>query len=365
MVPIYKPYLPAGILDHAHNAIDSTWISSAGKYKTLAEEKLAEFLNVSPNNLFLCSNGTTATHLCAIAIKHKYPNINRILVPNNVYVAAWNAFLINPVFKIIPVKTNIQTWNIDLEDLEKKIKPNDAVLIVHNVGGIINVPKLKRKYQNTVFIEDNCEGFSGTYENLHSGTASFCSSVSFFANKTITSGEGGLFYCKDSEVTKHIKKVHGQGVTSEKYVHDVLGYNYRMTNIQAALLLGQLEYYDEIIQRKKNIWSMYTKFFSRYPEIFSFQSQAPECINAKWIFALRIKNSLAEELINLLAKAGIESRPMFYPMSKHNHLKKFSLPREENESNILNKETIMLPSHPGLSVSEINFITKTILGLVR
>ena len=131
-----------------------------------------------------------------------------------------------------------------------KIKPliddNTAILVVHNIGNIINVPKLKLEFPNTVILEDNCEGFLGKYDNKYTGTESFASSISFFGNKTITSGEGGAFITNDDDVFEYINKIKSQGQSNEKFIHDVLGYNYRMTNIQAAILYGQLDSLSEI-----------------------------------------------------------------------------------------------------------------------
>ena len=117
-------------------------------------------------------------------------------------------------------------------------------MIVHNIGNVIDVPMLKNRFPNTIFIEDNCEGFLGKYGDKYTGTDSFASSISFFGNKTLTSGEGGAFITNDCDVFEYINKIKSQGQSNEKFIHDVLGYNYRMTNVQAAILLGQLECID-------------------------------------------------------------------------------------------------------------------------
>lgn len=239
MIPIYKPYFTEQNLKYAHDAINSGWVSSQGEYLDLAKNKLKDLLETK--RVILTSNGTTATHLLALALKYKYPHIKKIIVPNNVYVAAWNSFLFDKEYELVPIDADLETWNFDLDKLESVIDETSAVLIVHNIGNIINVPKLKERFPNTVFLEDNCEGFLGKYDNKYTGTESFASSVSFFGNKTLTSGEGGAFITNDDDVFEHINKVKSQGQSNEKFIHDVLGYNYRMTNVQAAILYGQLE----------------------------------------------------------------------------------------------------------------------------
>jgi perosamine synthetase len=364
MINIYEPYLTTSSRDYLIEAYDSTWISSQGKYKQKSEKIISEILNVSEENLFLCSNGTAATHLCAIALKYRYPKIKRILVPDNVYVAAWNSFIMNPTFDLVPIKTNIETWNIDLVDLNNKITDTDAVLIVHNVGNIINVPKLKRMYPNNVFIEDNCEGLFGRYENKSAGTESFCSSFSFFANKSITSGEGGLFFCKDLDVLRHVKKVHGQGMSSSRYIHDVLGYNYRMTNLQAAILLGQLEDHKEILQRKESLWKRYTNNFKNEKNII-LQKIETRTVPARWIYSCRLLNK-SYKLAELFMRAkNIDSRPMFYPMSTHNHLKKYANIEGESNARKLNEQCLMIPSHPKITFDQVDMISENLIKFVK
>jgi len=346
------------------DAYDTTWISSQGKYKDFVEEKFSKILSVEKESLFLCSNGTTAMHLCCLALKLKYPNVKRILVPDNVYVAAWNTFLINPIYDLVPVSANKLTWNIDLNDLENKIQKDDCVLIVHNIGGIINVPELQRKYKDCIFIEDNCEGIFGNYESKMTGTASFCSAFSFFGNKTITSGEGGLFYCKDKNITKEIKKMHGQGMSNTRYIHDVLGFNYRMTNLQAAILLGQLDSIEKIIERKSNIWEKYNKAFKHYSKEIQLQHQEEECKNAQWIYPAMLKNKKAKDLIEFLKENNIDSRPMFYPMSHHKHLKQYSNKKGETNAKYINEKVIMLPSYPDMSELEVEKVISNVVSFI-
>ena len=254
MIPIYQPYFTQKNLEHAHKAIDSGWISSQGEYLDLSKNKLKELLGCK--RLILTNNGTTATHLLALALKYKHPHITKIIVPNNVYVAAWNSFLFDKNYELIPIDSDLNTWNFDITKIKSLIDENTAILVVHNIGNIVNVPKLKIEFPNTVILEDNCEGFLGKYGDKYTGTESFASSISFFGNKIITSGEGGAFITNDDDVFEYINKVKSQGQSNEKFIHDVLGYNYRMTNIQAAILYGQLDSLNEIKEKKhKNTYN--------------------------------------------------------------------------------------------------------------
>ena len=356
MIHIYKPFLPKKSLKYAHEAIDSGWISSLGKYKNLCEEKLKELFDYK--YVLLTNNGTSATHLVSKCLKYKYPNINRILVPNNVYVAAYNSFLYDKSYiTVYPGIINEKTWNIDLS--EYKSNENEAVLLVHNLGNIINVPELKKRFPNTVFVEDNCEGIGGIHELSYSGTQSLCSSLSFFSNKNITAGEGGAFCTSDKELYNYANLIHGQGQSDKKYIHNVLGNNFRMTNIQAALLFGQLEIFNEIRSRKIDIFFNYKKELSKIENI-RLQKVEEGTSPSNWMFCLRIIGNKNYEVVEkYFNDKGIETRPFFYPIYYHYHLQNISR-YYDPISEILSDECFMIPSYPELTKSDQKYIINTI-----
>ena len=365
MIPIYEPYISKRTKDLANEAISSTWISSTGKYKDLASNKLKDILGVK--NVLLTSNGTTATHLVAKALKYKNPNIKKIIAPNNVYVAAWNSFLFDKEYEIIPVDADLNTWNIDLDLLDTEIKKHNdtaAVLIVPNLGNIINVPELKRKYPNIVFVEDNCEGLFGKYDSHYAGTQSLASSLSFYGNKTITCGEGGAVLTNDDEIYSHLNKIHGQGQKKgQRYVHDALGYNYRMTNVAAAILYGQLLDLPEILERKNNLFETYRKEFNLVEGI-NLQKIENKTCHSNWMMGIRTKFKF-EKVKKFMEDNNIEIRPMFYPMSVHDHLREISDPLNEENSKLLSEQCFMIPSFPTLRSEEIKHVISTIKKMVR
>lgn len=358
MINIYEPYLNKKNLSFAHDAIESTWISSHGKYLNIIKEDL---IDISGSKyVLLCNNGTTATHLMAIGLKFKHPNIKNIIVPNNVYVAAWNCFLMNPEFNLIPIDSDLETWNINYVELDKKLKEysseDTAILIVHNIGNIVNVQTLKEKYPDYIFIEDNCEGFLGEYGGFKSGSKSLMSSVSFFGNKTLTSGEGGALFTDDEDIFEYLNSVRTQGSTNKKFIFDKLGYNYRMTNIQAALLKGQIDDLCDILEKKEFIFNLYKSILSDFVE---FQKVEPNTKHSNWMFGIKVNNDV--NVLSLeLYKQGVENRPMFPPMSYHDHLFRFSKPEEEINSKKLKDSCLILPSHPNLLKEEVNYICELI-----
>jgi perosamine synthetase len=369
MIPVYKPYLPSKSMSYAHEALNSTWLSH-GPYVQKATEKLQELLGVK--YVITTNTGSSACHLVAKAhyFKHHPKNIDNIIVPNNVYVAAWNAFFCDDwTFHrrtYHQIDADPKTWNIDLAKLDKYVtdqlqdKDNQLTfLIVHNIGNVINVPELKKKYPHAIFLEDNCEGFLGKYNGKYTGTESFASAISFFGNKNITCGEGGAFICQDEDVYEYIKCLQGQGQSSKKFVHNHLGYNYRLNNVSSAILCGQLEVLPEILERKMELFTKYRNHFSNRdnvrPQFSDINTQ-----HSNWMFGINIDGSTYEVAEKFFGERGVEIRPMFYPATSHYYLEFHGFAAEgecdETGAKLLNKQCIILPSFPELTQAEITYI---------
>lgn len=359
MIPVYKPYFPEGSLRYAHDALDSTWVSSKGPYLNKVKERLSEVWGT--DYIVLTNNGTAANHLMRVALEAKYPARKSIVAPNNVYVAAWNPFLFEWEFSITYCDANIDTWNMDFNNVAMPDHWATIIMIVHNLGNIMNVPKIKQQYPNAVIIEDNCEGFGGKYQGLPSGTASNCFTMSFFGNKNITSGEGGAFVTYDRDMYYAASQFWGQGVSIEggrKFVHDGIGHNYRMTNVEAAILLGQLELWDEIKERKAEVWERYNKAFSDMDELV-LQKKEDGTLPSRWMYGIRvIGQDKYERADKFFKSAEIETRPMFYPMSYHKHLKEQRGLIEVAEK--LAREVVVLPSFPSMTKTEQDYIIRMV-----
>ncbi|MFA5759415.1 MAG: DegT/DnrJ/EryC1/StrS aminotransferase family protein [Clostridia bacterium] len=364
MIPVYKPFLTSKTLAFAHEAIDSTWISSKGKFIKEIEKTLSSlysFNDVRLNSAVSVNNGTSALHLISRLLQNKHPKINNIIVPNNVYVAAWNAFLFDSKYTLQAVDASIHTWNYDLEKLYNILKDTNlettALLAVHNLGNILNVPKLIRDWPGLIIIEDNCEGFLGKYENYFSGSLSFASALSFFGNKNITSGEGGAVITQ-TENQGYLYKLRSQGQTDKRFIHDELGYNYRMTNIQAAILYGQLNEINNVIQLKDNVFNTYKLLLQDIEEI-KVQNTEKHTKHSNWMFGIRIINNKNYENIEKFFNANfIETRPMFYPINYHKHLKNILC--DTSTAEVLSRECVILPSFPELQNHEISHIVNTL-----
>ena len=232
---------------------------------------------------------------------------------------------------------------------------NSAVLIVHNLGNIVNVPRLKSIRPDLIFVEDNCEGFTGKYENVYSGmsTSTLCSSVSFYANKILTTGEGGAFFTNDDKVYEYIKSIYSHGMTNVRYIHNKLAYNYRMTNVQAAFLYDQLNDLDHILTLKENLFKNYDKLLEKAlkeGKIIKLESEE-NTLSATWMYCIIIHGIDFKNFELYMNEKLIQVRPFFYDIRKHDHLKDIKVDYSE-----ITNSGIMLPSYPGLKGEQQEYI---------
>lgn len=363
MIPIYKAFLNP-YKKSAYKAIESEWISNHGIYVDLATEKLKGILDIS--YCILMNNGTSSTHCLVKSLKFKYPNIKKIYVPNNCFIAPYNCILQEfpeSIVEVLEIDPETLNMRVD-EEYVKSLEINSAILIVHNLGGIVNVPRLKRLRPDIIFMEDNCEGLFGKYEGIYSGTSSssLCSAVSFYGNKTITTGEGGAFFTHDLNLYKYIKTYYSHGMSETRYIHNIQGTNYRMTNIQAALLWDQLNDLQNILDKKKQIFINYIDLFSDLVKEGKIKliKNEKETIHSNWMFAILFSGYEYSNLESYLLEKGIQIRPLFYDFRKHEHLKNIKC-NQEPIGNIGNAESgCMLPSYPELNRDEQEYIRNCI-----
>jgi perosamine synthetase len=358
MIPIYQPYLDK-YKQSALKAIESDWISNHGIYVDLATDKLKSILN-NPYCI-LMNNGTSATHCLYKALKYKYPHINKIYIPNNVFIAPWNCGLQEydaSTFEVM--ETDPHTLNINTnEEYIKSLESNSAIVIVHNLGNIINVPRLKRIRPDIIFLEDNCEGLFGKYEGKYTGTASLASAVSFYGNKSITTGEGGAFFTNDIDIYKYIKTYYSHGMSDVRYVHNLLGTNYRMTNVQAGFLYDQLNDIDHILNLKNKVYTNYEILLKELIEknkvVLLKQEESTE--HSKWMFSLFLPNISFSEIEHFLIEKQVQIRPLFYDIRKHKHLQGIKVSQEPLKHI---ENGFMLPSYPALTKDQQQYIVNCI-----
>jgi perosamine synthetase len=358
MIPVYQPTVYKA---SAHEAVESGWISNHGPFVGKATELLKQA--VGCRHAILMSNGTAATHAMFLALKCLHPHIRKIYVPDHVYVAAWNAALMAfPAHMLEVLPAHPDTYNVEwTDDRLASLDRDAAVLIVHNMGQIVNVPRLKRLRPDLVFVEDACEGLFGKYSAsscVGASDAVLCSSASFYGNKIITSGEGGAFLTNHDEVAAYVRHVYTQGMTGTQFVHDMLAYNYRMTNVQAAFLYDQLQDLNAILAQKRRVFEQYRAALSALPGIVLPRSEEGTEA-APWMVSIRMVGHQMppQDTAAFFRSRGVETRPFFYSYTAHEHLKGLvsatAAAAAAAAEPLLHHEYLVLPSSPSLTADQI------------
>jgi perosamine synthetase len=355
--PVYKPFLQGNEKKYVDECLDSTWISSKGKFVSQFEDAFAKYIGIKYATA--TCNGTTALHLALVALGISHGD--EIIVPSLTYIATVNAVSYTgatPVF----ADSNITTWQINPEDILKKITTHTkAVLIVHLYGYPCNLDEICKicKDYNLFLIEDCAEAIGTKYKGKNVGTFGDISIYSFFGNKTITTGEGGMVITDDVTLMKRAIHFKGQGLAQyREYWHDVIGYNYRMTNICAAIGMAQLEQIEKILMKKRKIAEWYKNAFKNTK--VKFHEEDVGVVHSYWMCSILVENPEDREpLREFLKNLGIETRPLFYPVhSMPMYASKFQkLPNAE----YLGWRGINLPSYPELTKDDILFISNSII----
>ena len=354
-IPVYKPFLCDLEEKYVNECIKTNWISSKGKFISKFEESFSNYLGIKHSTSV--SNGTVALHL-ALHTLGIGPN-DEVILPTLTYVATANSVAYvgaKPVF----VDSDRDTWNINPEKIISKITKNTkAILVVHLYGNPCSMDKIMEiceKYK-LLLIEDSAESFGSTYKGRYMGNFGNISTFSFFGNKTITTGEGGMVSSSNEELVKRAAYLKSQAVSKEKeYWHDELGFNYRMTNICSAIGLAQLEKADIILQKKQRIAMWYQKFLKDCD--ITFQKSEKDCVNSFWMVSILMKNEKDRDNIREYLKAqGVETRPLFSPIHKMGTFKSNeTFPIAES----LTTKGLNLPSYPDLKEEDIFSISEIV-----
>ncbi len=355
-IPIYQPDLSGNEKKYVNECLDTSWISSRGRFVNEFEQKFSEF--VGTQHAASVSNGTVALHLALLALGIG-PG-DEVIVPTLTYIASVNAIAYTgatPVF----VDSVRSTWQIDPEDVRRHITPRTkAIMPVHLYGQSCDMDALMAiAREHRLFVVEDCaEAFGTLYKGRHVGTFGDISTFSFFGNKTITTGEGGMVVSNDKTLIERARHLKGQGLAAHReYWHDVVGYNYRMTNIQAAIGLAQLERAREFIDAKRKLARQYADALAGLP--VEIHGEAEGTIHTYWMISILVERAEQRDALRThLADAGIETRPLFYPahtmpMYAHNY-------RKHRVAEDLAWRGINLPSWPGLSTEQLQTIASTI-----
>jgi len=365
MIPVAEPALIGNEKNYVLDCIESTWISSNGLYIERFEQAFAEFCGV--NYAISITNGTAALHTALLA--SGLGTGDEVIVPTLTYISTANAVRFcgaTPIF----IDCEPGTWNINPKLIEYKITSKTKCIIpVHLFGHPVDMEPicdLARRYDLFV-IEDAAEAHGAEYKGQKVGSIGDAAIFSFYGNKIITTGEGGMIVTNDEALALRARQLKGQGQDfSKRYWFPIIGFNYRMTNIQAAIGLAQLENADWHIARRREVASWYKERLSGVESV-CIQSELPYAKNVYWMNSLVLKPSSRigrTELIEALASRGIETRPFFFPIhtmpmySSHNHTDRYPV------AEVVSARGLNIPSSANLTIEEIDYICEWILRLV-
>jgi perosamine synthetase len=359
--PVYKPTLNGNEKKYVNECLDTTWISSKGRFVDEFPHKFAEFINIKYAT-GVC-NGTVAIHLALVSLGITHGD--EVIVPTYTYIASANPITQTGAIPVF-VDSLEDTWQMSPESIEKKItEKTRAIMVVHLYGhpcdmdAIIKIAQIHK----LLVIEDCAEAFGSKYNGQYVGTFGDIAAFSFYGNKTITCGEGGMVVTNNNTLHERVVHLKGQGLAKNReYWHDVIGFNYRMTNIQAAIGLAQLERAREFIQTKQDIADWYMNQLKDLP--VKFHSPVGNVTHTFWMCSLLTQNEQTRDsLREHLRNHDIETRPTFFPIhTMPIYAEKYeSLPVAED----ISRRGVNLPSYPALTKKDIIFISDIITDFFR
>lgn len=351
-LPVSEPLLGGNEKKYVNECLDEGWVSSNGKFIARFEEDFARFCGVK--HALSCCNGTVALHLALLALGIG-PG-DEVIVPTVTFVATANAVHYvgaTPVF----ADSERTTWNLDPAEVERKITPRTrAIIPVHLYGLPCEMDALEaiaRKH-GIHLIEDAAESHGGEYRGRRTGSLGTVSTFSFYGNKNLTTGEGGMCLTDDDALAAKIRLLKGQGMDPQRrYWFAVIGYNYRMTNLAAALGVAQLERADWLLARRREVFGWYRERLASNSAV-ELQPELSHTRHACWMFTVLLPGEGSRnEAAAALHRAQIETRPVFpcmHLLPPYQHLAAAgSLPVGED----ISRRGLNLPTSPTLTRADV------------
>ncbi len=369
MIPVCEPTLIGNEKKYVDQCIETNWISSSGSFLEEFEKKFSKFCNVKHG--VSCSNGTTALHLALVSLGIG-PG-DEVILPSFSIIALANSVLYTgatPVF----VDSELKTWNMDPGKIEEKITSRTkAIIAMHTYGcpaDMDSINEIARKH-NLKVVEDAAESHGATYKGRPTGGLGNVSAFSFYANKIITTGEGGMVLTDDDKIAEKARLLRNHAFTKPRFVHHEIGYNYRMTNIQAAIGVAQLENADKLVKMRQENARLYNEELKDVKGITT-PPDCPNGTNVYWMYGVLVDKEEfgigKDEVMRLLAKSGIETRSFFYPMHMQPVFKEMpdiDCSGDYSVSEQLYEQGFYLPSSSHLTPEQIRMICDTLKSLKR
>ena len=368
MIPLSVPNINGNEWQYVKDCLDTGWISSAGAYVTKFEEAIQNYTGVK--YAIACMNGTAGLQVSLNLAGVSSDDI--VIAPNLTFVATLNAITYSGA-EIALIDVCEDSWQMDIDLLQNWLKTNTttkvvnekpvtteitsgkkigAIMPVYVLGGFIDIDKLLEisATYGIPLIEDSTEALGSFKNGKHAGTFGLTGVLSFNGNKIISTGGGGIILTNDADIAKRAKHITTTAKTDPlDYFHDEVGYNYRLVNVLAAIGVAQMEYFESILKRKKEMDTLYRRELNGVGDV-KFQENDPDSDPNCWLFTFRTKKM--RELLNHLNNNKIQSRPFWTPMNNLPMYKELTYITKEDISNKIFKECISIPSSSNLTIDD-------------
>lgn len=377
MIPLSVPHLAGNEWKYIKECLDTNWVSSVGDYVNLFEENIAKYTGAK--YAVSTVNGTAALHLSLLLAG--VTSKDYVIVPNITFIASLNSIKYTNASPLL-IDIDEKSWQMDLALLEDFLVNNTkqkngmcihsstgrtikAIMPVHVLGSMADMKQLlflAKKY-NLVIIEDATEALGSFYKTKHAGTFGMFGCLSFNGNKIITTGGGGMILTNNKKLAQQAKHLTTQAKSDPfEYIHDEIGFNYRMVNVLAAMGVAQLEQLPGFLKRKKQILELYKKNLEGLHGI-EFQANEEGVNPNNWLVTIRCNDQ--KKLIQYLLKQNIQIRPFWKPMNKLKMFRSEIYITHSDISGQVYADCISLPCSSGISDKEIELVIKAIKAFYK
>lgn len=327
MIPVNEPLLDGNERKYLNECIDTGWISSEGPFIKRFEEAFAR--RVNRRHAIAVCNGSVALDAAIVALRLG-PG-DEVIMPSFTIISCAAAIVRAGATPVL-VDSDPQTWNMRVDQVEARITPRTrAIMPVHIYGLPVDMAPLEEiaRRHKLAIIEDAAESHGQIYRGRPCGSFGDLSAFSFYPNKHVTTGEGGMLVTDSDELAERCRSLRNLCFNNaRRFVHEELGWNLRMTSMQAALGLAQLERLDHFIERKREMGRRYTAALQAVPQLQLPPAQVPGADNHYWVFGVVLSDDVpfdAAEAMRRLAAAGVGTRPFFWPMHEQPVLRRMGL----------------------------------------
>lgn len=367
MIPVCEPLVTARDIELVNDAMASGWVSSAGKYLDLFEERWAEYCGM-PYGIAV-SNGSTALDIAVELLDLE--GGDEVIMPTFTIISPAQSVVRAGGVPVL-VDSDPVTWQMDVNQIETRITPRTrAILVVHIYGHSADMDPIMAlaEKHGLVVIEDAAEVHGAEYMGRRCGGIGHISTFSFYANKLITTGEGGMVLVKTREHADRARSLRNLCFQAgRRFYHESLGYNFRMTNLQAAMGVGQMERIKETVERKRQIAHTYNSAFAGVPDV-KLPAEMPWVLDVYWVYGIvpgESRQRDAAQFMSRLREKGIETRPFFLGMHEQPVFRQMGLFNGEiyPVAEKLARNGFYIPNGLALSDDQIQTVISSVLEVL-